>query len=58
MTRFEEIKQMKEPRELGSEICNLIPDCRDCPVGDKCDPYASQFETGFTKWLKEELTKC
>lgn len=57
MTRFEEIKQMQEPRELGHELCDLIPDCKNCPVGDNCDPYAPKFETGFTKWLKEE-DKC
>jgi hypothetical protein len=57
MTRFEEIKQMTEPRELGHELCDLIPDCKNCPVGDNCDPYAPKFETGFTKWLKEE-DKC
>lgn len=54
MTRFEEIKEMIRPGELGHMLCDLIPECKDCPLEKKCNPYEPDFETGFTKWLKEE----
>ena len=62
MTRFEEIKQMTLPSELGHMLCEEIGghmDCKDCPVEEKCNPYkAGEFENGFTRWLKEEIKAC
>ena len=56
MTRFEAIKdEMRVPSELGHELCDLIRECKDCPVGDRCNPYESVFESGFTKWLEEDF---
>lgn len=55
MTRFEAFKEMRLTSEMGHELCDLIRECKDCPVGDNCNPYEPEFITGFTKWLMEDF---
>ena len=56
MTRFEEIKNMTKPDELGEFLCDLVEDCAECPpeISKRCNPYTSGEWRGFTKYLEEE----
>lgn len=51
-TRFDMIRQMETPEELGHFLCDLIEDCETCPVKRKCGAAAYQGN-GFINYLKE-----
>lgn len=56
LTRFDLIKEMETPSELGNFLCDMFEECKICPVRAKCG--ADEFQgNGFTNYLKERVNE-
>lgn len=54
MTRFELVKSMVSPEQMGKYFCYWHNECETCPKQHLCGTDGSK-ENGFVRYLKQEV---